>query len=126
MGFCLSKSWKPLICSRKKPPEHDAKSTYKATQVNASSSSSAKLPFLSHSLPQKILPNLYHPAFISLDLAAIFIESKAVSLASNPNLEDQVSVFLCPAVTECPSYIPRHQVLFPSPSVTHRATVEVF
>jgi hypothetical protein len=27
MGFCLSSSWKPLICSLKKPPEHDAKST---------------------------------------------------------------------------------------------------
>jgi hypothetical protein len=26
-GFCLSKSWKPLICSLKKPPEHDAGST---------------------------------------------------------------------------------------------------
>jgi hypothetical protein len=27
VGFCLSKSWKPLICSLKKPPEHDARST---------------------------------------------------------------------------------------------------
>jgi hypothetical protein len=27
MGFCLSSSWKPLICSLKKPPEHDARST---------------------------------------------------------------------------------------------------
>jgi hypothetical protein len=26
-GFCLSKSWKPLICSLKKPPEHDARPT---------------------------------------------------------------------------------------------------
>jgi hypothetical protein len=26
-GFCLSKSWKPLICSLKKPPVHDARST---------------------------------------------------------------------------------------------------
>jgi hypothetical protein len=25
--FCLSKSWKPLICSLKKPPEHGARST---------------------------------------------------------------------------------------------------
>jgi predicted GIY-YIG superfamily endonuclease len=25
--FCLSKSWKSLICSLKKPPEHDARST---------------------------------------------------------------------------------------------------
>jgi hypothetical protein len=23
VGFCLSKSWKPLTCSLKKPPEHD-------------------------------------------------------------------------------------------------------
>jgi hypothetical protein len=27
MGFCLSKLWKPLISSLKKPPEHDARST---------------------------------------------------------------------------------------------------
>jgi hypothetical protein len=27
VGFCLSKSWKPLICSLKKPSEHDARST---------------------------------------------------------------------------------------------------
>jgi hypothetical protein len=27
VGFCLSKSWKPLICSLKKPPDHDARST---------------------------------------------------------------------------------------------------
>jgi hypothetical protein len=26
VGFCLSKSWKPLICSLKKP-EHDTRST---------------------------------------------------------------------------------------------------
>jgi hypothetical protein len=26
VGFCLRKSWKPLICSLKKP-EHDARST---------------------------------------------------------------------------------------------------
>jgi hypothetical protein len=27
VGFCLSKSWKPLICSLKTPPEYDARST---------------------------------------------------------------------------------------------------
>jgi hypothetical protein len=27
MGFCLSSSWKPLISSLKKPPDHDARST---------------------------------------------------------------------------------------------------
>jgi hypothetical protein len=27
VGFCLSKSWKPLICSLKKLPENDARST---------------------------------------------------------------------------------------------------
>jgi hypothetical protein len=27
VGFCLSKSWKPLICSLKKPREHEARST---------------------------------------------------------------------------------------------------
>jgi hypothetical protein len=27
MGFCLSSSWKPLVCSLKKHPEHDARST---------------------------------------------------------------------------------------------------
>jgi hypothetical protein len=27
MCFCLSSSWKPLICSLKKPPELDARST---------------------------------------------------------------------------------------------------
>jgi hypothetical protein len=27
IGFFLSKSWKPLICFLKKPPEHDARST---------------------------------------------------------------------------------------------------
>jgi hypothetical protein len=27
VGFCLSKSWKPLICVLKKPPEYDARST---------------------------------------------------------------------------------------------------
>jgi hypothetical protein len=27
VGFCLSKSWKPLICSLKKPLEHDVRST---------------------------------------------------------------------------------------------------
>jgi hypothetical protein len=27
VGFYLSKSWKPLICSLKKPPEHDTRST---------------------------------------------------------------------------------------------------
>jgi hypothetical protein len=27
VGFRLSKIWKPLICSLKKPPEHDARST---------------------------------------------------------------------------------------------------
>jgi hypothetical protein len=27
VGFCLSKSWKPLICSLKKHPEHDTSST---------------------------------------------------------------------------------------------------
>jgi hypothetical protein len=26
-GFCLSKTWKPLICSLKKPPEQDSRST---------------------------------------------------------------------------------------------------
>jgi hypothetical protein len=26
VGFCLSKSWKPLICSLKKPSEHDTRS----------------------------------------------------------------------------------------------------
>jgi hypothetical protein len=25
VGFCLSKSWKPLICSLKKIPQHDAR-----------------------------------------------------------------------------------------------------
>jgi hypothetical protein len=37
IGFYISKSWKPLICSLKKPPEHDARSTrlqgYKAMKV---------------------------------------------------------------------------------------------
>jgi hypothetical protein len=27
VGFCLSKTWKPLICSHKKPPENDARYT---------------------------------------------------------------------------------------------------
>jgi hypothetical protein len=27
VGFCLCKSWKPLICFLRKPPEHDARST---------------------------------------------------------------------------------------------------
>jgi hypothetical protein len=27
VGFCLSKSWKPLILSLKKPPEYNARST---------------------------------------------------------------------------------------------------
>jgi hypothetical protein len=27
VGFCLNKSWKPLICSLKKSPEHDTKCT---------------------------------------------------------------------------------------------------
>jgi hypothetical protein len=27
VGFCLSKSWKPLICSLKKPQEYDARTT---------------------------------------------------------------------------------------------------
>jgi hypothetical protein len=27
VNFCLSNSWKPLICSLKKSPEHDARST---------------------------------------------------------------------------------------------------
>jgi hypothetical protein len=44
MGFCLSSSWNPLICSLKKPPEHDARSTRLrghvpvATSPNASGS----------------------------------------------------------------------------------------
>jgi hypothetical protein len=27
VGFCLSKSWKPLLCSHKKPLRYDARST---------------------------------------------------------------------------------------------------
>jgi hypothetical protein len=33
VGFCLSKSWKPLICSLKKPPEHDARTTRHTWQL---------------------------------------------------------------------------------------------
>jgi hypothetical protein len=32
--FCVSKSWKPLICSLKKPPEHDAGSTRLCTSMH--------------------------------------------------------------------------------------------
>jgi hypothetical protein len=34
VGFCLSKSWKPLICSLKKP-EHDASSTRICRSIHA-------------------------------------------------------------------------------------------
>jgi hypothetical protein len=34
VGFCLSKSWKPLICSLKKP-EHDARSTRLHRSIHA-------------------------------------------------------------------------------------------
>jgi hypothetical protein len=36
VGFCLSKSWKPLICSLKKPLDHDAR-TMRLCKVNARS-----------------------------------------------------------------------------------------
>jgi hypothetical protein len=35
VGFCLSKSWKPLICPLKKSPEHDPKSTRLCRSVHA-------------------------------------------------------------------------------------------
>jgi hypothetical protein len=51
--------------------------------------SSAKQPFLSHSLPKKILPGLSwldQQVFTSLDFATLifFLQSMVVSLASNP------------------------------------------
>jgi hypothetical protein len=35
VGFCLSKSWKPLICSLKKRPEHNIKSTWLCRSILA-------------------------------------------------------------------------------------------
>jgi hypothetical protein len=55
-------------------------------KIYVSSPSLAIQPFLSHSIPYKILPDLLdHPVFTSLDFATvIFLQSKVVSLASNP------------------------------------------
>jgi hypothetical protein len=35
VGICLSKSWKRLICSLKRPPEHDARSTRRPRSIHA-------------------------------------------------------------------------------------------
>jgi hypothetical protein len=35
VGFCLSKSWTPLICFLKRPPEYDARSTRLSRSIHA-------------------------------------------------------------------------------------------
>jgi hypothetical protein len=63
-------------------------------------SSLAKQPFLSHSLPYKILPDLIeldHPVFTSLDSTTIiFYRARSSALRPTPNLEGQISVFMSP------------------------------
>jgi hypothetical protein len=55
--FCLSKSWKPLICSLKKPPEHDARSTRLLTSMTLSSLAPRLLGQCSPSIPAFSPPN---------------------------------------------------------------------
>jgi hypothetical protein len=64
---------------------------------------------------------LDHPVFTSWDFAKI---SKAVKLACNPNLEDQVSVFVSSS-DKVANYNPRHRVPFTSHSTTRRATGDI-
>jgi hypothetical protein len=46
-------------------------------------------------------------------------------IRDSPNMESQVPVFISPG-TGWSGYTPRHQVLFSTPPVTRRATVELF
>jgi hypothetical protein len=73
--------------------------------VSSSSSSSAKRPLLSYSIPLKILIDLNHPISIHGFRNNIFFKSKVVSLASNP--PNWRSLHVCPPATRQPSYIPR-------------------
>jgi hypothetical protein len=60
----------------------------------------------------------FDPVFTSLDFATIhFLKDKAASLAPNRQPGGPGPVF------KSPSHIPRHQVPFPLPSTTHRATI---
>jgi hypothetical protein len=69
---------------------------------NISSSRLSKQPFLSHSLPQKILPDLswITPAgfnFFAFRNNSFFYGARSSALRRTPNLEDQVSVFTSPS-----------------------------
>jgi hypothetical protein len=81
------------------------KHTYVHIQISAYdiSSSLAKQPFLSHSLPQKILPvlsirKLDHLVCTSSHFATTFFcRARSSASCPPPNLEDQVSVFMSPS-----------------------------
>jgi hypothetical protein len=64
----------------------------------------------------QICPSCFH--FFGFRYNQFFLQSK-VSFASSVPV-------LCPLGTGWPSYTPRHRVLFASPPMTRRATVEVF
>jgi hypothetical protein len=60
---------------------------------------------------------LYYPGFTSLDFATVsFLQSKVVSLASNPQLgESGLCIYVAP-VTGWSSYTPSHWIPFWKPS----------
>jgi hypothetical protein len=55
----------------------------------------------------------------------IVLQTKVVSLALNPNLEDQISVIMFPG-TGWPRYTPSHYIPFSSPSTIHRFIILYF
>jgi hypothetical protein len=68
-----------------------------------------------------------HLVFTSLDFETIILlQSRVVSVESNPPTWRTRSLYLFPPVTGRTSYTPRHQVPFSSPSTTRRAKVGVF
>jgi hypothetical protein len=61
-----------------------------------------------------------------LDSPIFFFFCWSSAVRPTPNLEDPISMYLCPLVTGWPRHTPRHRVPFSSPYTTRRATVEVF
>jgi hypothetical protein len=96
-----------------------------------SSFSLAKQPFLTHSLPYKILPDLSidHPVSSSSDLATLHFyraRSSALHPTPPPPTLKARSLYLCPPGTEWPSYSSRQRFFFSPLSTTRRVKVEVF
>jgi hypothetical protein len=84
----------------------------------SSSSSLAKQPFRTHSLPYKIMPRLSVPSsirpsgfdFFGFRNNNYFTEQGRQPCVQHPTWRTR-SLYLCPLATAGPSYIPRHRLL---------------